>query len=293
LRVRKAVIPAAGLGTRFLTVSKSIPKELLPVLDKPLIQYAVEEAANAGIQHIIIVSGPRKPTLQSYFKIDSTLDSQIVGRPAQLIKELHNLLQSVEITFTVQHQPLGLGHAVLTAAPLVGEEPFLVLLPDDLIFHEKSGTQQLLDVFDNFGGSVIAVEEVPHKVINQYGVIQGIPVDDSVYRVENLIEKPEPSKAPSNLAIVGRYILSPNIFSCLRSTEPDPKGEIQLTDGIIRFLYGHTVYARRLSGIRYDAGSPAGLLKASIRAAMERADTREELLEFLYSLGFIMNQQHS
>ena len=289
MKVRKAVIPAAGLGTRFFPASKSVPKELLPVLDKPLIQYAVEEAVCAGMEEVIIISSPDKPALEAYFQPDAGLEELASGEAARLTKELHQLVQRTKISFAMQEQPLGLGHAVLTAAPMVGDEPFLVLLPDDLIFNERSATQQLIDAFESFGGSVIAVAELPQEAIRQYGIIKATPVTDSVYRVEGLVEKPEPADAPSNLGIVGRYLLQPQIFPCLERTTPGAKGEIQLTDGMALLLEEQPVYACRLVGIRHDGGSPLGLLKASLEAALREASTRKDILEFLRAAPQIDN----
>ena len=284
MRVRKAVIPAAGLGTRFLPVSRSVPKELLPVLDKPLIQYAVEEAASAGIQQIIIVSSPGKPALESYFLSHDHLEQSPKKVSPPLAQGAPRLTELPQVSFVTQEKPLGLGHAVLTAAEAVGDEPFLVLLPDDLIFNDPSGTRQLLDVFEKFDASVLAVEKVPQEVISQYGIIDGALVADRVYKVQGLVEKPDPKHAPSDMGIVGRYILTPQIFSCLRRTSPGAKGEIQLTDGVALLMEEQSVYARQLAGTRHDGGSPLGLLKASLEVALRREDTRGALLEFLSPL---------
>ena len=217
------------------------------MLDKPLIQHAVDEAAAAGMEQVIIVTSPGKPALERYFEGASSF--------------LPNIL------FVTQKEPLGLGHAVLMAADAVGNEPFLVMLPDDLIFHQQSGTEQVLDVYRRYGESVIAVERVPLDEVGRYGIIDGEQTEDHVFQIRGLVEKPDPEHAPSNLAIVGRYIMPPDIFSCLRQTTPGAIGEIQLTDAVSLLLKERPVYARELLGVRHDGGSPLGLLKASVEGS--------------------------
>ena len=282
MEIRKAVIPAAGLGTRFLPTSKAVPKELLPILDKPMIQYGVEEAAAAGIEHVIIVTSPGKEPLENYFRRDPELERLLIeGGSQDLLDKVRKVSSLARISFVIQEQPLGLGHAVLTAADEVGEEPFVVILPDDVIWHSEGATQQMLRIFGRYAASVVAVEEVPPDAVRNYGIVDSRTVDERIHEVKGLVEKPEPEDAPSNLAIVGRYILTPDIFQCLRRTAPGAKGEIQLTDGMALLLEQRPMYAYQFYGTRYDAGTPMGLLKASVGIGLKREDTRAQVLDSL------------
>ena len=285
MKVRKAVIPAAGLGTRFLPTSKSVPKELLPILDKPMIQYGVEEAAAAGIQHIIIVASPGKEALENYFQQDSGLERLLLDSGShELLEKVRQVSSLARISFVRQEQPLGLGHAVLTAKDLVGDEPFIVILPDDVIWHAEGATEQMIRVFEKYKASVVAVEEVPPDAVKNYGVVDSWAVNERVHQIKGLVEKPDPEDAPSNLAIVGRYILTPEIFPCLERTTPGAKGEIQLTDGMALLLERQSMYAYQFQGTRYDGGTPLGLLKASVEIGLKREDTRTQVLDSLKSL---------
>ena len=221
MRVRKAVIPAAGLGTRFLPTSKSVPKELLPILDKPMIQYGVEEAVAAGIEHIVVVTSPGKEILESYFSKDPALERHLMDSGSQeLLDKVRHVSSLAEMSFVMQERPLGLGHAVLTSKGHVGDEPFLLILPDDVIWDTEGVARQMLQVFESYGSSVVAVEEVPLEAVRNYGVVDSSLIDERVHQVKGLVEKPDPADAPSNLAIVGRYILTPEIFECLGRTTP-------------------------------------------------------------------------
>ena len=285
MKVRKAVIPSAGLGTRFLPASKSVPKELLPVLDKPLIQYGVEEAAAAGIEHVIIVISPGKEALEDYFRRDPQLEKRLVDSGSQeLADRVRHAPSLARFSLAVQEQPLGLGHAVLMAKDLVGNEPFVVILPDDLIWHSEGATRQMLRVFEQYGASVVAVEEVPNEAVSSYGVVDSSPVGDRVHQIKAVVEKPDPESAPSNLAIVGRYILTPEIFRCLQDTEPGAKGEIQLTDGMALLLDRQPMYAYQFQGTRYDGGTPLGLLRASVEIGLKREDTRVQVTRILQDI---------
>ena len=288
MKVRKAVIPAAGLGTRFLPTSKAVPKELLPILDKPMIQYAVEEAAAAGVEQVILVSSPGKDALQDYFRHDPGLEGLLDGSGSTEALEMVRRVSSlVKVSFVSQEQPLGLGHAVLTAKELVGEEPFVVILPDDVIWHAEGATQQMLRVFDKYAASVVAVEEVDPEAVKNYGVVDSSIVEEGLHQVKGLVEKPDPQDAPSNLAIVGRYIFTQEIFQCLEGTAPGAKGEIQLTDGMALLLEKQAMYAYEFQGARYDAGTPLGLLKASLEIGLRREDTREKVLDILNGVSSI------
>ncbi len=286
MKVRKAVIPAGGLGTRFLPTSRAVPKELVPILDKPMVQYAVEEAAAAGVEQVILVTSPGKDSLEVYFRHDPDLEGLLQrsgsGEALEIVRRVSSLAQ---VSFVTQEHPLGLGHAVLTAKDLVGDEPFAVILPDDVIWHTEGATQQMLRVFDKYGASVVAVEEVEPEAVKNYGVVDSLKVEGGLHQVKGLVEKPNPEEAPSNLAIVGRYILTPEIFRCLEGTAPGAKGEIQLTDGMALLLEQQSMYAYEFQGIRCDAGNPLGLLRASLEIGLRREDTRERVLDILKGIS--------
>ena len=286
MRVRKAVIPAAGLGTRFLPISKSVPKELLPILDKPMVQYGIEEAVAAGIEHIIIVTSPGKEALENYFSKDPILERHLIESGSQeLLEKVQRVSSLAEMSFVIQQQPLGLGHAVLIAKDRVGDEPFLLILPDDVIWDTEGASRQMLRVFEKYGSSVVAVEEVPLDAVRNYGVVDSTLIDERVHQINGLVEKPDPANAPSNLAIVGRYILTSQIFECLERTTPGAKGEIQITDGMALLLERQSMYAYLFRGDRYDAGTPMGFLRASVEIGLKREDTRLQVLDFLKSLS--------
>ena len=287
MKIRKAVIPAAGLGTRFLPVTMSVPKELLPIIDRPLLQYVVAEAAEAGVEEVIIVTSPGKESISDYFQPHAALEQRLAasGEP-DLLAKVAEAAGLAKVSFVLQREALGLGHAVLMAKEAVGDEPFVVILPDDIIAHSPGAITQMLQVLEHLNAGqensgVIAVEELPWEVIHNYGVVDGTPVSDRVYKIKGLVEKPPRDQAPSNLTIVGRYILPPQIFQCLENTEPGAKGEIQLTDGLLALLQDHDLYAYRFAGKRFDGGTPMGLLRASLAFALDRDDTQEEALSLL------------
>ena len=286
MKIRKAVIPAAGLGTRFLPVTKSVPKELLPILDKPMLQYVVEEAAEAGIEEVIIVTSPGKESIAAYFQPDPALEEKLAAGGGQnLADQVRQVSSLAEVRFVIQEQPLGLGHAVLTAQAAVGDHPFAVMLPDDIVAHTPGVLAQMLEVRTRFDAGVVAVERVPWEVVHNYGVADAVEVEERVHRVRALVEKPPREEAPSNLTIVGRYILPSEIFSCLERTPPGAKGEIQLTDGLSLLLESQTLYAYEFQGRRYDGGTPLGLLRASLEFGMARPDMRDGVAEILRGLG--------
>ena len=293
--LRKAVIPAAGLGTRFLPVTRSVPKELLPILDRPMLQYVVAEAAEAGISEVIIVVSPGKESIADYFRPRPDLEQRLAGAPA-LLEQARAGADLAAVSFVIQEQPLGLGHAVLTARDAVGNEPFAVMLPDDIIDHTPGILSQMLaaidDANDNADGdtAAIAVERVPWDLVHNYGVVDvdadAAPAGARRHRVNALVEKPPPGTAPSNLAIVGRYILPPAIFDCLERTPPGARGEIQLTDGLALLLDGGAaLYACEFDGIRYDGGNPMGLLRASLEYALARPDTQAAAADLVRRLA--------
>ena len=276
MKIRKAVIPAAGLGTRFLPVTKSVPKELLPILDKPMLQYVVEEAAEAGIEQVIIVTSVGKESIASYFQPQPDLVRHLTDSGAdELLEKVVHATGLAEVSFVIQEKPIGLGHAVLTAREAVAGEPFVVILPDDIIAHNPGVVTQMVAVAQRVGAAVIAVEPMPWDQVQSYGVVDANRVEERVYQIRGMVEKPPPEEAPSNLTIVGRYILPPEIFDCLERTPPGAKGEIQLTDGLISLLDVKELYAYEFLGRRYDGGTPLGLLRASLDFALAREDTRE------------------
>jgi UTP--glucose-1-phosphate uridylyltransferase len=289
-KVRKAVFPAAGLGTRFLPATKAQPKEMLPIVDKPIIQYGVEEALHSGIRNIIIVTGRGKTAIEDHFDVSFELEYLLESRhKKELLSIVHSISDMINVSYVRQKEALGLGHAVLRAMELVGEEPFSVVLADDLIEAETPCLRQLLDVHDFFHAPVLAVMEVPRESISAYGSIDAEPVShngstDRVYRIRDLVEKPPADKAPSNLAIIGRYVLTPEIFDSLQAIDPGSGGEIQLTDALKHLLRSRPIYAYRFEGTRYDAGDKLGFLKATVEYALRRCDLGGPFREYLKGL---------
>ena len=285
MKVRTAVIPAAGLGSRFLPVTKSVPKELLPILDKPMLQYVVEEAAEAGIERVIVVTSRGKESIAAYFQAMPDLEERLADSGATaLAAKVRAAAELAQVSFVIQEQPLGLGHAVLTAEEAVAGEPFVVILPDDIIAHSPGVVAQMLKVHENTGGGVVAVEPMPWERVHNYGVVDATPVNHRVHQIHGLVEKPSRQEAPSNLTIVGRYILPPEIFDHLRRTPPGTNGEIQLTDALLLLLEHYELYAYEFLGTRYDGGTPLGLLRASLEFGLAREDTRQEVLALLKTL---------
>jgi UTP--glucose-1-phosphate uridylyltransferase len=289
-KVRKAVFPAAGLGTRFLPATKAQPKEMLPIVDKPIIQYAVEEAVHSGIQNIIIVTGRGKTAIEDHFDVSFELENLLEMRgKKELLAIVRGISDMIDVSYVRQKEALGLGHAVLRASALVGQEPFAVVLADDVIEAETPCLRQLLDVYSFFGAPVLAVMEVPRDSISSYGAIDAEPVahngtHDRVYRIRNLVEKPKAAEAPSNLAIIGRYVLTPEIFESLQAIDPGSGGEIQLTDALKHLLRTRPIYAYRFEGTRYDAGDKLGFLKATVEFALRRRDLGGPFREYLKGL---------
>jgi UTP--glucose-1-phosphate uridylyltransferase len=289
-RVRKAVLPAAGLGTRFLPATKAQPKEMLTVVDKPQIQYVAEECVASGIEHIIIVTGKGKNSIEDHFDFSPVLESHLQAKgkaeQAEMLRDISNMVQ---VSYTRQKQPLGLGHAVLVARDLVGDEPFAVLLGDVLIPGENPATKQLIDVYQATGVGAIAVEEVPRDRTHLYGIVKGEPAPQPPFgnrllRINDLVEKPKPENAPSNLAITGRYVLPPEIFDCLARTKPGAGGEIQLTDAMRILAQERGLWAYIYDGISYDAGDKLGFLKATVELALQNQELGKDFREYLKTL---------
>lgn len=264
--IRKAVFPVAGMGTRFLPATKAMPKEMLPIVDKPLIQYAVEEAIAAGITDLIFITGRNKRAIEDHFDRVPELEADLAAKnKIELLDAIRNIIPAyVNCIYTRQPAPLGLGHAVLCAAPIVGNEPFAVLLADDLIDAKTSVTQQLVEAAHQQDGSVLAIQNIEIEQTNRYGIISGEAVNEKTMRLRGMVEKPEPSDAPSTLAVVGRYVLEPEIFEHLRQTQAGVGGEIQLTDGIASLLQARAVFGLEYEGTRYDCGSKAGFFEATL-----------------------------
>ena len=290
MRVRKAVFPAAGLGTRFLPATKAQPKEMLPLVDKPIIQYGVEEALAAGCDQIIIITGRGKTAIEDHFDVSYELEKMLEERGKKdLLAVVHQISDMIHVAYVRQKEALGLGHAVLTARELVGNEPFAVLLADDVIDAQKPCLKQMMEVFEETQSSVIATQEVNGPAISAYGVLDAQRIDGKfngrLYSVKNLVEKPKPQDAPSNLAIIGRYILTPKVFATLEKTMLGAGGELQLTDGIRNLLQaGEKVYGYTFEGKRHDAGDKLGFLKATVEFALKRPDMGKQFAEYLRTL---------
>lgn len=287
MKLRKAVFPAAGLGTRFLPATKAQPKEMLPLVDKPIIQYVIEEAVAAGLTNIIIVTGRGKNAIEDHFDVSYELEKLLEERgKTDLLEQVRAISNMINISYVRQGETLGLGHAVLMARDLVGDEPFAVMLGDDIIDAPVPCMRQMVDVFERVGDPVIAVYRVPRDEISAYGVIDGTAEkeDGRVYQVRDLVEKPPPDQAPSDLAIIGRYILTPDIFEALANTPRDAGGEIQLTNGIRALRKHRPVYGYRFDGVRHDAGNKLGFLKATVEFALKRPDLGGPFREYLKSL---------
>lgn len=282
----KAVIPAAGLGTRLLPATKAQPKEMVPVVDKPTIQYVVEEAVASDIHDILIITGRGKRAIEDHFDRSLELENILKNKEKhEELEEIRHISGMADIFYIRQKELLGLGHAVLHAKSHVNNEPFAVMLGDDLIFNEKPCIKQLLEVFQKYHCSVIGIEEVTPDVVHKYGVIKGEQVENNLYKIEDIIEKPPKEKAPSNLATIGRYVLTPTIFECLERTQPGVGNEIQLTDAIKLLLDKEDVYAFQFSGKRYDIGTKLGWIKAIIELSLSREDLKEEIKEHIGNLG--------
>ncbi len=283
--IRKAVFPAAGLGTRFLPATKAQPKEMLPLVDKPIIQYRVEEAVASGADNIILVTGRGKNAIEDHFDVSIELESFLEARGKKdLAAEIRKISSSLNFSYVRQGEPLGLGHAVLVTKNLVGDEPFAVILADDVIDATPPALKQMIDVFEEVQGPVLAIERVPRENVSSYGIIDAEEIRPGVYKIRDMVEKPPKEEAPSDLAIIGRYILTPDIFPALEATASDRTGEIQLTNGLRRLLKDRPIYGCRIDGARHDTGNKLGFLKAVVYFAMRRPDIASEFGEYLRGL---------
>ncbi|MCQ1535109.1 UTP--glucose-1-phosphate uridylyltransferase GalU [Methanosarcina sp. KYL-1] len=282
MKVKKAVIPAAGLGTRFLPATKSMPKEMLPIIDTPVIQYVVEEAIASGIEDIIIITGRGKRAIEDYFDESPELEMHLAKKhQTDMLKLVRDISSLVDIHYIRQKEPNGLGDAVLRAENHIGNEPFAVLLGDDIIVNSQPCTAQLIDNFEKYGRSTIAVEEVPYEKLSSYGIIKGRPLEDLLYILEDIVEKPAPEAAPSNIGAIGRYVFTPEIFDCIKEAGSGVGNEIQLTDGIRVLNQSQTIYACKFRGKRFDTGDRLGYVKAILDFALENDTLRDDVLEYL------------
>ena len=285
MKVKKAVIPAAGFGTRFLPATKVVPKELLPIVDKPTIQYIMEEVAAAGIEQVILITGREKGSIEDHFDTSTELENHLKKKGKEdLLRMVREISEMVTLVSVRQKEPLGLGHAILCAKRTVGEEPFAVLLGDDLIDAKIPCIKQMIDVYQEMDGALIAIQKVPRSETHLYGIIKGKRVKDRVYRIEEMVEKPKQGRAPSNLAIIGRYILPPQIFGILEKVSPDVKGEIQLTDGLRELSQRFPVFGYEFIGDRYDAGDKLGYLQANISFGLKHPELGPKLKHYLKNM---------
>lgn len=284
-KVRKAIIPAAGLGTRFLPATKAMPKEMLPIVDKPTIQYIVEEAIQSGIEDIIIVTGKGKRAIEDHFDNSIELEQILLEKQKlDLLDEVQKSSKMIDIHYIRQKEPKGLGHAIWCARKFIGEEPFAVLLGDDIIDAEKPCLKQMIEKYERYNSSIIGVQHVKDEEVSRYGIVDGQMIEESLYKINHLVEKPKRQDAPSNIAIMGRYILNPGIFDILGNQKPGSGGEIQLTDAIETLNKTEAVYAYQFNGTRYDVGDKMGFIQTTIEFALKRDELRPELLGYLSEL---------
>jgi UTP--glucose-1-phosphate uridylyltransferase len=282
MEIRKAIIPAAGLGTRFLPATKAQPKEMLPVVDKPTLQYIIEEAVHSGIEEILIITGRNKTSIENHFdkSVELELELERKGKN-ELLVEVKKISDMANIHYIRQKEPKGLGHAIYCAKSFIGQEPFAVLLGDDIVYARKPCLKQMIEVYDRYQSSILGVQEVEREDVSKYGIVDGVKLEERVFRVKGLVEKPDVEKAPSRIAILGRYIISPAIFEILAHTRPGKGDEIQLTDALQELAQKEESYAYIFEGRRYDVGDRQGFLEATVEYALRREDLREEFLNYL------------
>lgn len=282
MKIKKAIIPAAGLGTRFLPATKAQPKEMLPIVDKPTIQYIVEEAVASGIEDIIIVTGRTKKSIEDHFDKSVELEIELEKHGKEELLEIARSVSEIaNIYYIRQKEPKGLGHAILTARNFIGDEPFAVLLGDDVIASEEPCLKQMMDMYDKYQGSILGVQTVAESEVNKYGIVDGKQIDTRMYTVNDMVEKPKLGEAPSNVAVLGRYIITPNVFKYLELQEIGAGGEIQLTDALCKLAKEETVYAYDFIGKRYDVGSKMGFLQATVEFALQREELKDEFANYL------------
>jgi len=285
-KIRKAIIPAAGLGTRFLPATKAQPKEMLPIVDKPTIQYIIEEAVASGIEEILIVTGRNKKCIEDHFDKSVELEMELEkNHKDQLLELVRNISDMVDIHYIRQKEPKGLGHAIYCAKSFVGDEPFAILLGDDIVYNEeKPCLKQLIDCYDEYKTTILGVQSVDVENVSKYGIVDGVEIEDRVCKVKDLIEKPNKEDAPSNTAILGRYIVTPKIFKILKNVKPGKGNEIQLTDALLELLKTEAIYAYNFEGRRYDVGDKLGFLEATVEYALRKPQLKDEFIGYLRSL---------
>ena len=285
-KIRKAIIPAAGLGTRFLPATKAQPKEMLPIVDKPTLQYIIEECVASGIEEILIITGRNKKSIEDHFDRSVELEMELEkSGKEEMLKMVREISDMVNIHFIRQKEPRGLGHAILCAKTFVGNEPFAVLLGDDVVYNDnKPCLKQLIDCYEEYKTSVLGVQTVEPQDVNKYGIVGGLHIEDRVYKVKNLIEKPAVEEAPSNVAILGRYIITPQIFEILENTKPGKGNEIQLTDALLELIKHEAMYAYDFEGRRYDVGDKLGFLQATVEYALRKKELRDGFIEYLKTI---------
>jgi UTP--glucose-1-phosphate uridylyltransferase len=285
MKVKKAIIPAAGLGTRFLPATKAQPKEMLPIVDKPTIQYIIEEAVASGIEEILIITGRNKRAIEDHFDKSVELEQELEAHSKdELLSMVRDISNMVNIHYIRQKEPKGLGHAISCAKTFVGNEPFAVMLGDDVVDSEIPCLKQLIDCFNEYKTTILGVQQVPQADVSKYGIVKGMPIEDRVFKVKDLVEKPRTEEAPSNVAILGRYIITPQIFDILENTTPGKGGEIQLTDALRTLIQNEAMYAYNFEGRRYDVGDKLGFLEATVEFALKREDLQKPFLQYLISL---------
>lgn len=282
MKVRKAIIPAAGLGTRFLPATKAQPKEMLPIVDKPTIQYIIEEAVESGIEEILIITGRNKKSIEDHFDKSVELEMELEkSGKKEMLELVRGISDMVDIHYIRQKEPRGLGHAINCAKSFVGNEPFAVMLGDDVVDSEVPCLKQLINCFNEYKTTILGVQTVEFDSVNKYGIIDGLPIENRVYKVKKLVEKPSVEEAPSNIAILGRYIITPQIFKVLENTKPGKGNEIQLTDALETLIKSEAMYAYNFEGRRYDVGDKLGFLEATVEFALKREELREEFIKYL------------
>jgi len=287
MRVKKAIIPAAGLGTRFLPATKALPKEMLPIVDKPTMQYIIEEAVASGIEEILIITGRNKKSIEDHFDKSVELELELENKNKdELLEQVRDISNMVNIHFIRQKEPKGLGHAINCARAFVGNEPFAVMLGDDIVDAKVPCLKQLIDCFDEKQTSILGVQEVARENVDKYGIVDGVQISDRVYKVNNLVEKPQVGDAPSNVAILGRYIITPEIFDILDDTQPGKGGEIQLTDALKTLISQQAMYAYVFEGRRYDVGDKLGFLEATVEFALKREELKVPFMKYLQTLKY-------
>lgn len=290
MKIKKAIIPAAGLGTRFLPATKAQPKEMLPIVDKPTIQYIVEEAIQSGIEDILIITGRNKRAIEDHFDKSVELELELKKKNKDnLLSLVEDITNMVDIHYIRQKEPKGLGHAIYCARAFVGNEPFAVLLGDDIVDAKVPVLKQMIEQYERYNCSIIGVQEVPKDDVDKYGIVDSSPIENRLYKVNNLVEKPKKEKAPSNMAILGRYIITPRIFEILENTRPGAGGEIQLTDALKNLLNYEAVYAYNFEGKRYDVGDKLGYLMATVEYALKRDELKGPFAEYLMYIASNLN----